>query len=291
MSAALSGDFSWQALLQRRREGLPLLAGIVNITPDSFSDGNGVIDPAERVKFALSLLDNGADLLDLGAESTRPGALEVPPETEWERLQPVLSGILQQRPDTVISVDTRHSFTAHLALQHGAQIINDVSGLEFDPAMSSVIAMHHAGVILTHSTAIPELMQTSGYILDGNSAVTVVAEKLQILLDRALSQHISRPSIMLDAGIGFGKNTTANYALLRNARMLEEKFQLPFCWAFSRKSMFKSDPDTLEKRIAATLAAAVFLASEQISLLRVHDCAAVTAALTAWRQLTSGENL
>ena len=285
---AKTADFSWAELLQNRRKSLPLIAGIVNATPDSFSDGRNAVDAAERVAFALQLLDDGADLIDLGGESTRPGAMEVPPDLEWERIAPVLSGILSARPETIISIDTRHAATAEKALLAGAKIINDVSGLQFDPAMAQTASRYRAGVILNHSTGIPEVMQQSGNVLADNT-VEAVKQALQEILDTALQNQIAPEKIMLDVGIGFGKSRAGNYALLRNAGWFEETFALPFCWGVSRKSLLKSEPDTMEKRIAGSLALAVKLAEQNVSLLRVHDAAATAAALRAAQELAGAD--
>ena len=281
-----AADFSWAALLNARTEKRPLVAGIVNATPDSFSDGKGAVENSERVAFALQLLDEGADIIDLGGESTRPGAQEVDPLEEWNRIEPVLHGILARRPDAVISIDTRHAATAARALENGAQIINDVSGLEFDSTLPRVIAGFQAGAILTHSTTIPEFMQTPGNYLDYDT-VDTVQNSLQNILNNALKSGIRREKIMLDVGIGFGKSRSANYALLRRASWLEKSFSLPFCWGVSRKSLLKQEPDTLEKRIAGSLALAIKLAEQGVALLRVHDVASTLAALAAVREMES----
>lgn len=274
------GVFSWEGLLALRQRKRPLIAGIVNVTPDSFSDGKGFVDPAERINFALQLLNEGADMIDLGAESTRPGAAEIPAAEEWKRLEPVLQGILSAVPHAVISIDTRHAATAEKALQAGAKIINDVSGLAFDEPMAEVIARHHAGCILTHAAGTPENMQKNGTVISADTLETV-EKGLQVILAYAEKQNILPRQIMLDAGIGFGKTRAGNYELLRNAGSLEKRFALPFCWGVSRKSLLKSEPDTMAKRIAGSLALAVKLAEQGVSLLRVHDVAMTVAALNA----------
>lgn len=272
--------FAWRQLWNDVLPNRVFIAGIINVTPDSFSDGRGFIDTAERIQTALQMLDDGADIIDMGGESTRPGAAEVPAAEEWQRLEPVLKGILSQQPEAVISIDTRHAYTARLALQTGAKIINDVSGLDFDPTMAEVIASFHAGAILTHSTAVPELMQQSGMRIE-KDALAVVRKELERIADHARAAGITDEQLMLDVGIGFGKSRQANYQLLHHAQWFESTFQLPFCWGVSRKSLLKSTPDSLEKRIAGSLALAVKLADAKVSLLRVHDVAATVAALTA----------
>ena len=280
-----TGVFLWQELLAPLKKKRPLIAGIVNATTDSFSDGKGTLDANERIGFALQLLDEGADIIDLGGESTRPGAAEVPADEEWARIAPVLHGIVQVRPATVISIDTRHAETARKALQAGAKIINDVSGLEFDKAMAEVIAKYHAGCILTHSSGIPEVMQKTGTVIAGNT-LEIVKTALHDILHNAISAGIKPEQIMLDAGIGFGKTRQGNYELLRHAGELGKEFDLPFCWGVSRKSLLKSEPDTLDKRIAGSLALAVKLAEQDVSLLRVHDAAMTVAALRAATEMS-----
>ena len=281
-----TGVFSWQGLLAPLEKKRPLIAGIVNVTTDSFSDGKGSLDANERIEFALQLLNEGADIIDLGGESTRPGAAEVKPEVEWERIAPVLHGILHYRPDAVISIDTRHAATARQALLDGAKIINDVSGMEFDKSMAQVIAGHHAGCILTHSSGVPEVMQQNGTVITGNTLETVKTA-LQNITSNAVANGINAQQIMLDAGIGFGKTRQGNYELLHYAGKLEEEFNLPFCWGVSRKSLLKSEPDTMDKRIAGSLALAVKLAEQNVSLLRVHDVAMTIAALNAAMEMDS----
>ena len=283
-----TGVFSWHELLNSLPEKRPLIAGIVNATPDSFSDGKGSVDTAERVAFALQLLQEGADILDIGAESTRPGAAEVSPDEEWRRLEGVLAGILTQAPDAVVSIDTRHAVTARKALELGARIINDVSGMTFDRAMADVVSSYKCGVIISHTTADPEIMQQKENLLDKN-AVQQVQESLKKLVDEAVKKNIHLSRIMLDVGIGFGKSRSGNYELLRNAHWFEEKFQLPFCWGVSRKSLLASANDSLDKRIAGSLALAVKLAEQRVSLLRVHDVAQTLAALSAAEEF-SGAN-
>ena len=281
-----TGVFSWHELLNSLPEKRPLIAGIVNATPDSFSDGKGSVETAERVAFALRFLQEGADILDIGAESTRPGAAEVAPDEEWRRLEGVLAGILTQAPDAVVSIDTRHAVTAQKALELGARIINDVSGMTFDRAMADVVSSYKCGVIISHTTADPEIMQQKENLLDKN-AVQQVQESLERLVEEAVKKNIEHSQIMLDVGIGFGKSRSANYELLRNAHWFEAKFQLPFCWGVSRKSLLASANDSLDKRIAGSLALAVKLAEQNVSLLRVHDVAMTIAALNAAMEMDS----
>ena len=139
---------------------LPRIAGILNLTADSFSDGGKYTDTAAAVRHGMAMLENGADLLDIGAESTRPGAAEIPAETEIDALLPVITELKRKLPDCVISIDTRKAVVADAVLKCGADIINDVSGLQFDPAMADAVAQYPAaGLVLMHSRGTPETMQ------------------------------------------------------------------------------------------------------------------------------------
>ncbi len=284
MTTRHPGSFDWGSLRRRAPLWRPLIAGIVNATPDSFSDGGRYMAPAAAIGHALALLDEGADFLDLGGESTRPGAPEVPPDVEWARIGPVLSGVLRERPATVFSIDTRHAETARRALDAGGAIINDVSGLVFDPEMLALAGACDAGVIAMHSPAPPEVMQQTEH-LAGDDPVNEVAAALRRMVDQALGAGVRREALMLDVGIGFGKTRQANYELLRNAAWFEQYFGLPFFWGVSRKSLLKSASDSMEKRVAGSLALAVKLQEMRVSALRVHDVALTLAALQAAAEL------
>ena len=258
------GVFSWQELLAPLMGKRPLVAGIVNVTPDSFSDGKGSVDTAERVAFALQLLDEGADLLDIGAESTRPGAREVPPEEEWARLESVLKNILSRRPDTVISIDTRHSTTAVRALQAGAKIINDVSGLAFDPAMAAVAAKYDAAVILGHTRGTPQEMTDRCSYTD---VVREVISELKKTAEAAAAAGIRPEKLWFDPGIGFAKTAEQSWELLRH---LDELAALgPLVIGHSRKS-FLGYPAGAD-RDWANAAVIMYLRTQDVSVVRVHD--------------------
>lgn len=279
-------NFRWQELRGRVPMWRPVVAGIVNATPDSFSDGGFFLAPEAGIRHALELLDEGADFLDLGGESTRPGAPEVPANEEWRRIEPVLRGVLAQRPETVFSIDTRHAETARRALAAGALIVNDVSGLMFEPELAEVVAEAGAGLILMHSTAAPEVMQKREN-LTADDPTAEVAAFLERQLEKALAAGVLRDAVMLDVGIGFGKTRAGNYELLRRAGWFEKQFKLPFFWGVSRKSLLKSEPDSMERRVAGSLALAVKLMEEGVTALRVHDVAQMLAAMRAVHEFDS----
>ncbi|MGA2501917.1 MAG: dihydropteroate synthase, partial [Tepidisphaeraceae bacterium] len=222
-----------------------LVMGVVNITPDSFSDGGLFLEPETAVAHALMLLEDGADLIDLGAESTRPGSragggadspqiLSVSAEEEQARLLPVLKGILQERPDAIVSVDTYKAATARAALEAGAEIVNDVSGLAWDAAMATVCAEFGAGVVLMHTRGLPKEWRTQPQ-LDPDTLLATVHAGLSASLAAARAAGIPPEAVVLDPGYGFGKRFDENYSLLaRQAELLT--LGRPLLAGVSRKS-------------------------------------------------------
>jgi dihydropteroate synthase len=196
-----------------------LVMGVLNLTPDSFSDGGRFASVEESIKAGLEILDEGADLLDLGAESTRPGSragdkkAEVSCEEEQARLLPVLTGILKARPDAIVSVDTYKAETARAALAAGAEIINDVSGLMWDEGMAGVCAESGCGVVLMHSRGKPDEWAHLRR-LTADEVVPMVRAGLEACMVRAQDAGIKDEAIVLDPGYGFGKRFEENYALL-----------------------------------------------------------------------------
>jgi len=276
-----------------------LIMGVVNITPDSFSDGGRFFDSQAAIAHAIHLLDEGADLLDLGAESTRPGsraggadgtvaAPTVSSDEEQARLLPVLQGILKQRPDAIVSVDTYKAQTALAALAAGAEIVNDVSGLFWDPGMASVCANAACGVILMHTRGRPEEWATQAQ-LPPEELLATVRSGLQASLGKAVEAGIAPDAIVLDPGYGFGKRGDENFALLaKQAELLS--LGRPLLAGVSRKSFLgralsplhggKTAP--VEARETASVAALVAAILNGASIVRVHSVrAAVEAALVA----------
>jgi dihydropteroate synthase len=216
------------------------IMGVVNITPDSFSDGGSYFAPEAAVEHALALLDEGADLLDLGAESTRPGspagsdAPAVSPDEEQARLLPVLEGILKARPDTIISVDTYKAATARAVLNAGAEIVNDVSGLTWDVEMASVCSASGAGVVLMHTRGTPAEWSTQPP-LGPDAVFELVRSGLANSLALATAAGVVTEALVLDPGYGFGKRDGENYALLaRQADLMA--LGRPLMAGVSRKS-------------------------------------------------------
>ena len=253
----------------------PLVMGIVNVTPDSFSDGGRFFDPETAVEHALRLVAEGADILDIGGESTRPGADAVPIDEELRRVLPVIERLVKLT-DRPISLDTSKAEVACAGLAAGATILNDVAGLR-DPAMVEVAARSGAGVVVMHMRGDPRTMQSNPIYADVVGEVAdFFAKRIQTLTDAG----IARSAIVLDPGIGFGKTLEHTRLQLRELQKLQA-FGLPVCLGVSRKGFLgqvtgKPRPE----RLAGSLAVACFaLAQGAAQILRVHDVAAHADAI------------
>jgi dihydropteroate synthase len=259
-----------------------LVMGIVNITLDSFSDGGKFADADAAIAHGISLLDEGADLLDLGAESTRPGSRaggkepEVGAAEELDRLLPVLQGILGERPEAVVSIDTYKAETARAGLEAGAEIVNDVSGFLWDPALAGVCAEAECGVVLMHTRGRPEEWKTQEQ-LPPNELLAAVRSGLKASLERAAEAGIAREAMVLDPGYGFGKRRQENFALLaRQAELLE--LGRPLLAGVSRKSflghalasLYDGQTAPVGERETASLVALTAAILHGASVVRVH---------------------
>lgn len=259
-----------------------LVMGVVNITPDSFSDGGLYLHPEAAVAHALELFEEGADILDLGAESTRPGSraggsdAAVSADEEQARLLPVLEGILKALPHAVISVDTYKAATAHAALKAGAEIANDVSGFTWDEAMPDVCAELSAGVVLMHTRGRPEEWRAQSR-LQPDAILGLVRDSLAASLALAKAAGIDPDAVVLDPGYGFGKVMDENYALLaRQAELLA--LGRPLLAGVSRKSFLghtlaaqKGGSVPVDTRENASLAAMTAAILNGASIVRVHS--------------------
>jgi dihydropteroate synthase len=272
--------FDWRLRGRTLRLGYrTLIMGILNITPDSFSDGGQFLDPNVALLHAFDMLDDGADILDLGGESTRPNSVAVGPAEEQARVLPVLQAILRERPNAVLSIDTYHAETARLAVKSGAEIVNDVSGHLWDPAMSSTCAALGCGNILMHTRGRPQEWPTLPPL--GPTEVTpLVTRELASRSGSAMAAGIARDQIVLDPGFGFGKILDENFPLLAGLETLQS-LGFPILAGVSRKGFLRRAitrdaqertpaipiPDSHVPTSAANTAA--ILAGAHI--LRVHD--------------------
>ncbi|MCS6976516.1 MAG: dihydropteroate synthase [Gemmatales bacterium] len=275
----------WQLPDRTVRIGLrPLIMGIVNVTPDSFSDGGQWLDPDRAVAHGLDLVEQGADLLDIGGESTRPGADPVPLEEELRRVLPVIER-LAKAVTVPISIDTYKAETARQALAAGASIINDVTALTGDPAMLEVAAQSQAALLLMHMQGTPKTMQINPQYTD------VVGEVYGYLEERlaVLARHgIGPQRVAVDPGIGFGKRLDHNLDLLAHVERFQ-KLGRPVCLGVSRKGFINrvlGRPGWVETGNAGTLGVLLYAMSRQaVQIARVHDVAAAHAAITLFAAL------
>ncbi len=248
----------------------PLILGIVNVTPDSFSDGGQFLDADAAVAHGLNLVEQGADLLDIGGESTRPGSQPVPLEEELARVIPVVRR-LAALTSTPLSVDTTKAEVARQALQAGAHVINDITALRGDPAMPEVVRSYGAGVILMHMQGTPATMQIAPHYDD---VVAEVINFLEARLQACRDLGIAASQAVLDPGIGFGKTREHNLQLLAHLEELQ-RLGRPVCLGVSRKGFLgKLLNRPLHQRLASSLAAACYaLVHGSAQILRVHDVA------------------
>lgn len=251
------------------------LMGVVNVTPDSFSDGGLYLDPEAAIAHGRELVEAGADVLDVGGESTRPGAEGVGASEELARVVPVIEGLRGIAPR--ISVDTSKAPVAAAALDAGAEIVNDVTALRGDPEMAVLCAERGCGVVLMHMLGTPRTMQADPRYDD------VVADVKAFLAERlgaAVAAGIPEEGIWLDPGIGFGKTVAHNMELLRRLGELRELGR-PLVVGTSRKSFIgRIDGSPADERLGGTIASSVLAAVEGAEVLRVHDVAEVRQALT-----------
>jgi dihydropteroate synthase len=253
----------------------PLVAGIVNVTPDSFSDGGRFLHVERAIEHGLRLADEGADILDIGGESTRPGAEPVSEAEELARVIPVIEALHRERK-LPLSIDTMKPAVAAAALDAGAEIINDVSGFR-DPEMIRVAAAFHAGVIVMHMQGMPATMQADPRYEDvAQEVIAILAERTAALVSAGLPEAC----VCVDPGIGFGKTQAHNLELL--GRLGEfRRLGRPVCLGVSRKGFIGSICGrTVEERVAGSLAVACFAADRgEAHVLRVHDVAATRDAM------------
>lgn len=241
--------------------------GILNTTPDSFSDGGIYRTPAEAIERALEMFDEGADLVDIGGESTRPGKRDpVSSQEEIGRVLPVIEGVLRHRPGSILSIDTWKSATARAALEAGAEIVNDVSGLLWDSTLANLCARADCGVVLMHTRGRPEEWRA---LPPMEEVVPQVAQELDHRMRAVIEAGIHRDHLVLDPGFGFGKVFEQNYVLLAGIQELARLGQ-PIAAGVSRKSFLARDLAPLD-RVNASIAAATTAILLGAHMVRAHD--------------------
>ncbi len=261
----------------------PLIMGILNVTPDSFSDAGRFFTPESALGQARAMADAGADIIDVGGESTRPGSRPVGLDEEIDRVLPVIARI-KEETGVLVSVDTSKEEVARQAVEEGgADIINDISALRFSERMATVVAQLDVPVVLMHIQGTPETMQRAPAYAD---VIAEICDYFQERIDYAQGRGIQREKIILDPGIGFGKRLEDNVAIVRQLRRFAA-FELPLLVGLSRKSFLGllGGEKAAERRDAETVAANLVAVRNGASILRVHDVGAAVRALKVWHAL------
>lgn len=271
-------SISLESLLKKKK---PLVMGILNCTPDSFYEGSRNTAADESLKKALSMVEEGVDILDIGGESSRPGSSYVSAEEELSRVIPLVEAI-RKESSIPISIDTRKEKVARKAVEAGADIINDISALEDDPALGPFIAEMGLPIILMHKQGTPDSMQDNPYY---DNVMISVKGSLGQSVSKALSYGIDKRNIVLDPGIGFGKRQEDNINLLKGIEELKD-LGYPILIGLSRKRFLGNITGReTEERLAGTIAANLYSAMKGADILRVHDVAETIDALKVLKAL------
>jgi dihydropteroate synthase len=261
-----------------------LVMGVLNVTPDSFSDGGLYFDKQLAIDRALQMVEEGADIIDIGGESTRPFSDPVPLEEELRRVIPVIEAIAP-KVAVPISIDTYKAKVASEALQAGASIVNDISGLRFDPDLAKVVSENGAGLILMHIKGTPKTMQLDPHYED---VILEIKQYLKENIKKAESEGVHPDSIVIDPGIGFGKKLNHNLEIFRRLRELEELGK-PILVGPSRKSFIGEILGVpVSERLYGTLGAVAYCALKGVHIVRVHDVKAVRQVLDIIDAIESG---
>jgi dihydropteroate synthase len=264
-----------------------LVMGVLNVTPDSFSDGGLFASEQSALKHALHMLDEGADFIDVGGESARPGAQPISAEEEMARVLPVIQALVRERPDAMISIDTCKSEVARHALAAGACLVNDISALG-DERMGEVVASAQAALCLMHMQGIPQSMQQSPQY---DNVTSEVCSFLKLATERAMRHGISPHQLLVDPGIGFGKTLAHNLTLLRELEQIKALGH-PVLLGISRKSFLGAllEQAPVDARVVPSVALGCVLAVQgHIDVLRVHDVKLTVDALRVVRAVTGDE--
>lgn len=277
------------AIISPRPEfaGLPMdkpkLMGILNVTPDSFSDGGKFDAPETAVFHATEMIKNGADIIDVGGESTRPGADLVPADLEITRIRPVIAGI-RKHGEVPISIDTRKAAVARAAIDAGAGIVNDVSALKYDPQLSEIISKNNIPVCLMHATGDPKTMQEKPVYDD---VLLDVFDYLRARIRFAVAAGISAGNIIIDPGIGFGKTVEHNLALLQGLGLFHT-LGCPILLGASRKKFIDTlgHAPNVAERMPGSVAVTLAAVAQGVQIHRVHDIKETRQALTLWAAAT-----
>lgn len=264
----------------------PVLMGILNVTPDSFSDGGCYDNQQAALTRAQQMVAQGANILDIGGESTRPGALEVDVDIEIDRIAPVIEAVRRWQ-SVPISIDTRKSAVATAAKTAGANLVNDVSGFTFDPSLAALCRDLHLPVIVMHAQGVPQTMQAAPHY---DNVVLDVYDFLKNQIDELVALGLPRGQIIADPGIGFGKTLSHNVELL-NGLSVFHGLGVPLMLGASRKGFIRAigQPEDANDRMPGSVAVGLAALAQGIQILRVHDVAATRQAVNLWQAVVYGE--
>ena len=259
----------WRPIIKCRDNGFPRIMGVINVTPDSFFKESRS-DSLEKIsEKAIMMAENGADWIDVGGESTRPGASEVRLEEEMNRVSGAIGVIRDELPNIGISIDTRKSQVALSALKYGADMVNDISSLS-DPEMKNVILENNCPICIMHMKGLPGNMQNNPTYGD---VIQEVKQDLKDVSEELIQAGVDKRKIINDPGIGFGKLLKHNLKLLSAGREIISDDAMPLMWGVSRKKMFEDllGRDEIKNRLAGTLGVAAMAREKKVDILRVHD--------------------
>ena len=263
-----------------RSNDFPLVVGVLNLTPDSFYDGGKYNDLRSIYKLVEKYLDEGADIIDIGAESTKPGSKRVSYEEEKRRLFPIVNKIIKKY-NPIISLDTMKSEIAKMGLDLGVELINDVTGFMYDESMPKVIANYKCGLIINHTTGLPEIMQKK---TNYKNIIKDIIKFFESILDTCKKNNIPLNSIVLDPGIGFGKTTEQNIHLIKKADEFQI-FKRPIMYGISNKSFIGNilnikNPD---KRVNGSVISSLFSIMNGVNIIRTHNVKETVEMIKLWR--------
>jgi dihydropteroate synthase len=266
----------------------PQVMGILNATPDSFSDGGRFNDQETALARIEEMIQAGASIIDIGGESTRPGAKEVDIQEEIDRTAPIIEAGISQFPNTIFSIDTRKYEVAQAALKAGAQLVNDVSGLQYDDRLADLCAQQKAGLVIMHSQGSPENMQADPSYTD---VIKDITSFLRVQVDKAITAGVQRTSLVIDPGFGFGKTQEHNLRILAELDRFNT-LGIPVLAGISRKSMLGrilGDGRPADQRVSATVAAHYHAMLNGARILRVHDVQEAVDSVKVFKAVTPYE--
>ncbi|MCX7765851.1 MAG: dihydropteroate synthase [Candidatus Sumerlaeia bacterium] len=263
----------------------PLIMGVLNVTPDSFSDGGKYFSFNEALRRAEELIKEGADIIDIGGESSRPGAEPVTAEVELQRVLPVIKAV-KEKYDAVISIDTYKFEVAEQAVYAGAEIVNDITGLRHSPEMKELIARTGAGIVIMHMQGTPQNMQQSPTYED---VVEEIGEFLEAQIQEAKNAGVNEEQIVIDPGIGFGKTLQHNLTILANLQQIKKRCQRPLLIGVSRKSFIGKLLGDIPpaERVYGSIGSAIAAVRNGADIVRVHDVRAPRESLNLYREITN----